>query len=126
MALTNQQIVAFDQSIPSLGSSLGNSAGSIINNLITSGGDPRSVSLGTGVNGSVAGVLNAVYATYTSNATANTADTVSHALGRVPVGYIPVDNGNGGVVYNGGGANTSTALSLKCTTASNALTLLVF
>lgn len=126
MALTNQQIVAFDQSIPSLGSSLGNSAGSIIQNLITSGGDPRSVSLGTGANGTVAGVLNAVYATYTTNATANTADAVTHTLGRVPIGYEMVNNGNGGVVYNGGGTNTATSLSVKCTTASNAVTLLIF
>lgn len=126
MALTHQQIVAFDQSIPGLGSSEGDSAGSIINNLITKGGDPLSVSLGTAANGTDAGVLNAVYAVYTTNATANTADTVTHTLGRVPVGYIVVNNGNGGVLYNGGGTNTTTTLSLKCTTASNAVTILVF
>jgi hypothetical protein len=124
--LNERQRKAFDTGVPGVGSTAADSAGSIIQKLITQGGDPLSVSLGTGVTGTGAGVLNAVYVTYTSNATANTADSVAHALGRIPVGYIVVNNGNGGVVYNGGVAFSGATISLKCTTASNAVTLLVF
>lgn len=74
--------------------------------------------------------LGGVVVSYTSNATLNTADTVTHNLGRNPAGYIVIQNGNGGVIYNGAASFaasiTSTTISLKCTTASNAVTVLVF
>ncbi len=124
--LTERQRKAFDTAIPGVGATAANSAGSIIQNLITQGGDPGSVSMGTGVAGSLAGVLNGVYVTYTSNASANTADVVPHLLGRTPVGYFEVRSSNAGFIYDGGVAFTATNLSLKCSTASNTVTLLVF
>lgn len=63
--------------------------------------------------------------TYTTNATANTVDAVPHGLPYVPRGYFSINNGNGGVLYTGAVADT-TNLHLKCTTASNAVTLIVF
>lgn len=82
------------------------------------------VSLGSG--SGVAGDLNAQYLAVTTNATANTESAFTHKLGRKPSGYIVVKNGNGGVVYDGISIWTSTAIYLKCTTASNAVTLLIF
>lgn len=74
--------------------------------------------------------LGGVVVPYTSNATANTADSVTHNLGRVPTGYIVIQNGNGGVVYNGGAsqafAATSTTITLKSTVGANACQLIVF
>ncbi|UOF90783.1 hypothetical protein LSG31_00425 [Fodinisporobacter ferrooxydans] len=105
--LTDQQYAAFNQSIPSLGTRGDKgrpTAGDIINSLFLLGGK---------------------IVTYTSNATANTQDTVYHGLGYVPNGYIVIGNGNGGVVYTGANADANN-LYLKCTTASNSVTLLVF
>lgn len=70
--------------------------------------------------------LGGVVVTYTSNATANTADTVTHNLGRVPSGYLVISSSLAGAVYDGGVANTSTTLSLKCATASVTAKVLVF
>jgi hypothetical protein len=109
-SLTQQQYTAFNQSIPSIGTRGGNgrpTAGDIINALfLAQGGGGKIVS-------------------YTSNATPNTQDTVQHNLGYPPVGYIVINNGNGGVVYTGAPAD-ATNLYLKCTTASNNVTLIVF
>ena len=84
----------------------------------------RGISLGNG--SGWAGKLDAEFISYTTNATANTEDAISHNLGRVPVGYIVVKNGNGGVIYNGSTAWTNTTIYLKCTTASNPVTILIF
>lgn len=70
--------------------------------------------------------LGGVIVDYTSNGTADTADAVTHNLGRDVSGYVVIKNGNGGVVYDGGGTTNTTVISLKCTTASNDITLLVF
>lgn len=102
--LTDQQKKAFDQSVPSIGTS-GRAAGDIINSLFQLGGTTVS---------------------YTTNATANTEDTVKHNLGYKPNGFIVIQNGDGGVVYNGATAWDETNISLECTTASNAVTILVF
>lgn len=107
MGLTREQKRHISQSIPALGvDGTGESAGDIIDSLFQLGG---------------------VKVTYTTNATANTADAVTHTLGRTPIGYVVVRNGNGGVVYDGTVGNWSaTQISLKCTTVSNAVTLYVF
>lgn len=85
---------------------------------------------------SMSSIINDLYAlggvvvSYTTNGTINTADTVTHNLGRVPAGYLVIQNGNGGVVYNGGASQafsaTTTTISLKCTTASNITQILIF
>lgn len=108
--LTQQQYAGFNQSIPALGTRGGGghpSAGDIINSLF------------------LAGAGGGVFVNYTSNASANTQDTVPHNLGYVPKGYLVINNSNGGVVYTGAPAD-ATNLYLKCTTASNNVTLIVF
>ena len=102
--LTSTQKEIFRQSIPAIRSKNYGDAADIINGLYKLGGNT---------------------VTYTTNATANTADTVTHNLGYVPNGYIVISNGNGGVVYSGGTA-TATTIPLKCTTASNAVTVMIF
>jgi len=83
------------------------------------------VSLGVGAG--LAGNLDGAYVSYVSNATANTEDTVTHGLGRVPVGYVVVDRDKPGVVYSSSKALwTTSTMRLKCDTASTAATLLVF
>ncbi len=83
-----------------------------------------SLSLGTG--SGVAGNLNARFLSVTTNAAADTESAFAHGLGRVPVGYIVVRNGNGGVVYGGVTAWTAENIYLRCTTASNQVLLIVF
>lgn len=103
--LTDRQATAVDQSIPAVGQhGAGNRLSDVLNSLFLLGGK---------------------LVTYTTNATINTQDTVAHGLGYTPQGYIVVNNGNGGVVYTGVAAD-ATNLYLKCTTASDAVTLLVF
>lgn len=70
--------------------------------------------------------LGGVFVTYTANATPNTADTLTHNLGRVPQGFIVIGANLAATVYDGGGANTATTISLKCSVASVVSKLLVF
>lgn len=56
----------------------------------------------------------------------NTEFTVAHTLKRVPVGFLVVKRTGTGVVYESGTAWTTTAIYLKCTTANNAISVLVF
>jgi len=53
----------------------------------------------------------------TTPGTANTAFTLNHSLGRVPITIVGQDTDNGGVLYRGG-SWTKTQVVLKCTTAS--------
>lgn len=73
-----------------------------------------------------AGNLSAVYVVFTSNAVANTQDTVAHNLGRTPVGYIPVKQDKSAVLYDGTTAFTSSNLYLRSSAATVAWTILVF
>lgn len=63
---------------------------------------------------------------YTSNAVANTEDTVSHGLKRVPLGFIVVSQDKAGVCYWSGTTHTSTNLYLKNNVATVATKLIVF
>lgn len=63
---------------------------------------------------------------YTSNAVANTEDTVAHTLKRVPSGFIVVDIDKAGVVYRSGTTFTVSNIYLKCSTTSTALKVLVY
>ncbi len=85
-----------------------------------------SISLGDASDGTLAGVLNGRYQTYTTNATPDTEDTVAHGLGRVPVGFIVVNRDKAGIVYDSGGTWTTTNILLKCNVASMTTTILVF
>lgn len=61
---------------------------------------------------------------YTSNAVANTEDTVAHGLTVVPIGYLVIKQDKAGSVYSGTTAWDTTNLYLKSNTAS--LTALLF
>lgn len=75
--------------------------------------------------GDKVGNLDARYVVYTSNAVADTEDTISHGLGRVPVGYIPAKQDKAGTVYDGTTAWTATHIYLRASAASMALTVMV-
>lgn len=60
---------------------------------------------------------------YTSNATPDTADSIVHTLGSVPVGFIVVNLDKGAVIYDSGTAWTATTISLKATVASTTATI---
>jgi hypothetical protein len=62
---------------------------------------------------------------YSSNAIANTQDTVIHGLGKIPVGFLVIDIDKGGVVYRSA-TSDETNLYLKCSTATTAVTLFIF
>ena len=65
--------------------------------------------------------------TYTTNAIANTEDTVSHTLGRVPIGFLILNRDKDkSVVYDSGTAWTAANLYLKCGAASTAVTIWIF
>jgi hypothetical protein len=85
----------------------------------------RGVHLGTGTG--VAGNLDGVYVSYTSNAMPNTEDTVTHNLGRVPIGFLVIERNKAGTVYSSSKASwSSTKMYLKCDVGDTATTLLVF
>jgi hypothetical protein len=70
--------------------------------------------------------INGVWATGTSPSTPNTAFTVDHVLGRVPVGFHTVRINAAGTLYDSGIAWTTTTISLKCSVASAAFTIFIF
>lgn len=73
------------------------------------------------------GNLDAITVAYTSNVSANTEDTVTHNLGRIPIGYIVIDRDKAGMVYSSSKASwTTTTMRLKCDVGATATTLLVF
>ena len=57
---------------------------------------------------------------------ADTNFTLTHNLGRVPVGFIVVNQDKGAVTYRGTVTWTETQLTLKCNTATVNLTIFVF
>ena len=70
--------------------------------------------------------FNAETVTIADTGTANTEFTVTHALKRIPTGFIVTSRTGTGVVYNGSTAWSVSAIYLKCTTANNAIKVLVF
>jgi hypothetical protein len=61
-----------------------------------------------------------------TNATPDTAESFTHSLGRVPVGYIVMQLNKAGILYDGGPANTKTAIYFKCNVASVTAKVMVF
>ena len=70
--------------------------------------------------------FDAVWVAYVSNGTANTEDTVSHNLGRTPLGVWTGIPDKSAVVYSSGTAWTSTNIFLKASAATVTVSLLVF
>jgi hypothetical protein len=69
--------------------------------------------------------IDCAFASYTSNAVADTEDTVSHTLGKIPTYFFVGDIDKGGVVYRSGTAFTSSNVFLKCSVATCAVKLLL-
>lgn len=63
---------------------------------------------------------------FTSNATPNTEETVTHGLSRVPTGYIIVSQDKAASLYKGSTAWTNEKLYLKSSTASTAWKILIY
>lgn len=64
--------------------------------------------------------------TYTSNATPDTEDTITHTLRRVPIGRLVIRQDKAASFYDGGTSWDSAAIYLKCDVASVAATIVIF
>lgn len=62
--------------------------------------------------------IKGAWATFTSNATPDAEFSVSHNLGRAPVGWLVFTRDKAGVLYLGVSAWTTTQVFLKCNVAS--------
>ncbi len=81
------------------------------------------VRFGTGVDGDRGENIDGEFQVFTSNASPDTTDTITHTLGAVPIGFIVINLDKGAVVYDAGVAWTSTDISLKTTIASTLVTV---
>ena len=70
--------------------------------------------------------FDAVWVAYVSNGTANTEDTVSHNLGRTPLGIWVGLPDKSAVIYAGGTTWTSSNIFLKASATTVTVSLLVF
>jgi hypothetical protein len=81
------------------------------------------VRFGGGGDGDRGENISGEFQVYTSNASANTEDTVAHGLGSVPIGYIVIKQDKASNVYEGGTAWTSSSIYLKQSGTSVATTV---
>ena len=81
---------------------------------------------GAPANHDKAGNLNAKWAVFTSNASANTEDTVAHKLGRVPLGWLAAIPDKAANIYLGTTAWTTTDIYVKTSVATVAWKLILF
>ena len=71
--------------------------------------------------------LDAAWVRYVSNGTANTEDTVSHNLGRTPVGiWVGIPDKSAVIYADNEAAWTSTTIQLKASAATVTVNILVF
>lgn len=70
--------------------------------------------------------IDLVWKSVTTPGSANTDFTVTHNLGRLPVGYLVVSKDKACDVYDGSVASTITDITLKATVATATLKLWVF
>lgn len=70
--------------------------------------------------------FNGEFVTFTSNATPDTEDTVTHHLKKAPAGFIVTGLNKGAVIYAGGTMDTETEIHLKSTVASTLCTIFIF
>lgn len=79
------------------------------------------VSFGTGVDGERGQNISGEFKQFTSSATPNSENTISHTIGSIPIGYIIMWQDKSGNLYQGPttGTNwTSSNIYLKCDIAS--------
>jgi hypothetical protein len=69
--------------------------------------------------------MDAAVVSYTSNAVADTEDTVAHTLGKIPTYFVVGDIDKGGVVYRSGTTFTRTQIFVKCSAAGAAVKLIL-
>lgn len=69
--------------------------------------------------------IQGMWYTYTSNATPDTEDTLTHNINAVPVGYLVVKQNKAGSLYAGSSAWTTTKMYLKCSVASVQFTIFI-
>jgi len=81
------------------------------------------IRFGSGTDGDRGENISGEFQVYTSNGTPNTADSIIHTLGSVPVGFIVINLDKGAVIYDSGTAWTTTTISLKSTVASTTATI---
>lgn len=84
------------------------------------------ITLGSAADGTIAGKLNAKYQVVTSTGLADTEFTVTHQLGRTPVGFLLVKSNKATSVYDSGTAWTDTSIFLKSSAATAEITLIIF
>ncbi len=82
------------------------------------------ISLGTGTTGVAMGKLDAIIAIGSTNSS-NTEVTVTHGLGRVPVGYILIGSDLACNIYDST-TFTATHLKIKCDVASVVYNLMIW
>jgi peptidoglycan hydrolase-like protein with peptidoglycan-binding domain len=85
------------------------------------------ISLGTGVDGSPGQNVQGEFQQFTTSATPDAENTITHTLGSVPIGFIVLWQDKAGSLYQSptsGTDWTSTSVYLKCEVAS--LTALIF
>ena len=71
--------------------------------------------------------MDAVWVAYVSNGTANTEDTVTHTLGRIPVGiWVGIPNKSAVVYADNEAAWTTTTIRLKASATTVTVNILVF
>ncbi len=58
-------------------------------------------------------------------AVANVEESVEHNLGTIPIGYLVLRNGNGGVIFDGITRTSKTEIFLRSTTANNTVLLFI-
>jgi hypothetical protein len=63
---------------------------------------------------------------FTSSATPDAENTVTHTLGKIPTGYIVYSRNKAAVLYDGTTAWSTTSIYLKSNVASTAFKILVF
>lgn len=73
-----------------------------------------------------AGNLSAVWIVFTSNAVANSVETITHGLGRVPLGVLPAIPDKAAILYSSGATWTTTTISLKSSVGSTSWKAIVF
>lgn len=70
--------------------------------------------------------VDCVLVSFTSSATPDNSNTIPHALGKVPSGYIVYSQDKAGSLYLSGTTWTSTNVYLKCNVASVAVRIILF
>ena len=69
--------------------------------------------------------LKGKWLTYSTNASPDTEDTVTHDLGSVPVGFLTMEPPEAGYLYKGPTPWTTTAIFLKCSAAAQTAKIFV-